>query len=37
MANIDNYDITELPTKYSGDTVVDSPNTGGLVQGRPWS
>ena len=30
------YDITELPTQYSGNTVVDNPNTGGLVQGRPW-
>jgi hypothetical protein len=31
------YDISELPTKYSGNTVVDNPNTGGLQQGRPWS
>ena len=30
------YDITELPTQYSGDTVVDNPNAGGLVEGRPW-
>ena len=30
------YDITELPTQYSGNTVVDNPNVGGLVQGRPW-
>ena len=30
------YDITQLPTQYSGDDVVDNPNTGGLVQGRPW-
>jgi hypothetical protein len=29
--------INNLPTKYSGDTIVDNPNTGGLVQGRPWS
>jgi hypothetical protein len=29
--------INDLPTKYSGDTIVDNPNTGGLVQGRPWS
>ena len=29
-------DITELPTVYSGNTVVDNPNVGGLVQGRPW-
>jgi len=29
--------INNLPTKYSGNTIVDNPNTGGLVQGRPWS
>lgn len=28
--------INNLPTKYSGNTVVDNPNVGGLVQGRPW-
>jgi len=32
----DVYDITELPTQYSGNTVVDNPNVGGLVEGRPW-
>jgi len=31
------YDITELPTRYSGNTVVDNPNSEGLLQGRPWS
>lgn len=31
------YDITELPTQYSGNNVVDNPNVGGLVEGRPWS
>ncbi len=31
------YDISELPTKYSGNTLVDNINQGGLVQGRPWS
>jgi hypothetical protein len=30
------YDITELPTQYSGGTVVDNPNVNGLVEGRPW-
>lgn len=30
------YDIDELPTQYSGNTVVDNPNPGGLVEGRPW-
>lgn len=31
------YDITELPTKYTGNNVTDNPNVGGLVDGRPWS
>ena len=31
------YDINKLPTKYSGNTVVDNPNTGGLVAKRPWA
>lgn len=30
------YDISLLPTKYVGNDVVDNPNIGGLVQGRPW-
>ena len=30
------YDITELPTQYSGDNAVDNPNPGGLIIGRPW-
>jgi hypothetical protein len=30
------YDITQLPTQYSGNTIVDNANTGGLVTGRPW-
>lgn len=29
-------DITELPTQYSNNAVVDNPNAGGLQQGRPW-
>jgi len=28
--------INDLPTKYSGNTIVDNTNTGGLVLGRPW-
>jgi len=32
----DSFDINELPTKYSGNTIVDNPNTNGLLQGRPW-
>ena len=31
------YDITLLPTQYSGNAVVDNPNLGGLQQGRPWT
>jgi hypothetical protein len=31
------YDITQLPTQYDDDTVVDNPNVGGLVVGRPWT
>ncbi len=31
------YEISELPTKYSGNTSVDNPNAGGLQLGRPWS
>ena len=30
------YDITELPTYYVGDTVTDNPNSTGLLVGRPW-
>ena len=30
-------DISELPTKYSGNTVVNNLNSGGLVVGRPWA
>ena len=30
------YDITQLPTQYDGNDVVDNPNVGGLVVGRPW-
>lgn len=31
------YDISELPTKYVGNTVYNNLNEGGLVQGRPWA
>ena len=31
------YDITELPTQYTGNNLTDNPNVGGLVEGRPWS
>lgn len=30
------YDITQLPTQYSGNVIVDNPNGGGLITGRPW-
>ena len=30
------YDITQLPTQYDDNTVVDNANVGGLVTGRPW-
>ena len=33
----DTYDITQLPTQYSGNDVVDNPNAGGLVERRPWN
>lgn len=33
----DTYTINDLPTKYSGNDLVDNPNVGGLVDGRPWS
>ncbi len=37
-----NLDLTQLPTVYApenNDTnaVVNNPNTGGLVTGRPWT
>lgn len=30
------YDLTTLPTQFSGNSIVDNPNVGGLVTGRPW-
>lgn len=30
------YDITELPTQYSSNSIVDNANAGGLIVGRPW-
>jgi hypothetical protein len=30
------YDLTQLPTQYDGNSVINNPNAGGLVQGRPW-
>jgi hypothetical protein len=31
------YDITQLPTQYSVNTLVNNANDGGLVEGRPWT
>jgi hypothetical protein len=30
------YDITLLPTRYNDNDVINNPNVGGLVAGRPW-
>lgn len=30
------YDITELPTQYNNNDVIDNPNPAGLTLGRPW-
>ena len=34
--SLNTLNISELPTQYSGNTIVDNPNTGGLITGRPW-
>ena len=31
------YDITQLPTQYDDNAVINNTNTGGLVAGRPWT
>jgi hypothetical protein len=31
------YNRDNLPTKYSGNTVIDNANVGGLQEGRPWA
>jgi hypothetical protein len=31
------YVISQLPTQYSGNDIVDNENAGGLVVGRPWT
>jgi hypothetical protein len=31
------YDITQLPTQYSGNDIIDNPNPDGLIVGRPWT
>ena len=30
------YDITQLPTQYNNNSVIDNPNSAGLQLGRPW-
>jgi hypothetical protein len=30
------YDLTELPTQYSGNNIIDNPHSTGLIVGRPW-
>jgi hypothetical protein len=30
------YDITQLPTQYDDNDIVDNENAGGLIVGRPW-
>lgn len=31
------YDITQLPTQYDDNGIIDNANSGGLVLGRPWT
>jgi len=30
------YDITQLPTQYDDNGLIDNSNAGGLILGRPW-
>lgn len=30
------YDLTTLPTQYNDNSIINNPNVGGLVVGRPW-
>ena len=30
------YDLSQLPTQYNNNSIVNNPNTGGLILGRPW-
>ncbi len=30
------YDITQLPTQYNDNGIINNPNAGGLQLGRPW-
>lgn len=35
--SLNTYNVELLPMKWSGNTLVDNPNPGGLIQGRPWT
>jgi hypothetical protein len=35
--SLNTANINLLPTKWSGNTLVDNPNPGGLQLGRPWT
>lgn len=35
--SLNTYNINNLPTKFSGNSIVDNPNASGLIQGRPWA
>ena len=35
--SLNTYDKTELPTQYEGDSLLNNPNSQGLLLGRPWS
>ena len=30
------YDLTELPSQYQNNALVNNPNGSGLIKGRPW-
>jgi hypothetical protein len=30
------YDLTLLPAQFNDGAIINNPNAGGLVQGRPW-
>jgi hypothetical protein len=30
------YDLTQLPTQYNNNAIINNPNTGALTVGRPW-
>jgi len=30
------YDLSQLPTQYNNNAIINNPNTGALTLGRPW-